>query len=89
MKSIKGKDLNPGDCISIDQYVSSNKGQLVTGYGKTSSHLTYGGGTIFVDHASGFAHVDHQVSLSAGDTIRAKMNFERLLFDHGVLVRKY
>ena len=24
-----------------------------------------------------------------GDTIWAKRNFERLLFDHGVLVRKY
>ena len=55
----------------------------------TASHLTYGGGTIFVDHASGFTQVKHQVSLSAGDTIQAKRNFERLLFDHGVIVRKF
>ena len=26
---------------------------------------------------------------SAGDTIRAKRNFERLVFNHGVIVRKY
>ena len=58
--------------MSIDQYVSSHKGRLATGYGKTASHLTYGGGTIFVDHASSFTHVEHQVLLSAGDTIRAK-----------------
>ena len=32
LKSIKGEDLHPGDCISIDQYVSSNKGRLATGY---------------------------------------------------------
>ena len=51
--------------------------------------MTYGGSTIFVDHASGFTHVEHQVSLSAGDTIWAKRNFERLLFNHGVIVRKY
>ena len=75
MKSIKGEDLNLGDSISIDHYVSSNKGQLATGYGKTSLHLTYGGGTIFVDYASGFTHVEHQVSLSTGGTIRAKRIF--------------
>ena len=89
LNSIKGGDLHPGDCVSIDQYVSSHKGRLATGYGKTASHLTYGGGTIFVDHASGFTHVEHQVSLSAGDTIRAKRNFERILYHHGVIVKKY
>ena len=41
--------------------------------------MTYGGGTIFVDHASGFTLVEHQVLLSEGDTISAKRNFERLL----------
>ena len=89
LNSIKGGDLHPGDCVSIDQYVSSHKGRLATGYGKTASHLTYGGGTIFVDHASGFTHVEHQVSLSAGDTIQAKSNFERILYNHGLIVRKY
>ena len=63
LKSIKGEDLNPGDCISIDQYISSHKGRLATGYGKTASHFTDGGGTIFADHASGFTDVKHQVSL--------------------------
>ena len=28
LKSIKGGDLHPGDCVSIDQYVYSHKGQL-------------------------------------------------------------
>ena len=86
---IKGNDLKPGDCVSIDQYTSSHKGRLATGYGKTAMNATYGGGTIFVDHASGFIHVEHQVSLSAGDTIRAKRNFERILFHHGVFVKSY
>ena len=70
MRVIKGEHLQPGDCISIDQYISSHKGRLSSGYGKTASNSTYGGGTIFVDHASGFIHVEHQVTLSAGDTIR-------------------
>jgi len=89
MKGIKGNDLKPGDCISIDQYQSSHRGQLATGFGKTASSMTYGGGTIFVDHASGYIHIEHQVSLSAGNTILAKRNFERLLYCHGVLVKSY
>ena len=49
MKGIKGNGLKPGDCISIDQYQSSHKGRLATGFGKTATHMTYGGGTIFVE----------------------------------------
>ena len=40
-------------------------------------------------HASGYIHVEHQISLSAADTIRSKRNFERILINHGVLVRWY
>ena len=62
---------------------------MTTGYGKTQPAQTYGGGTIFVDHASGYIHVEHQISLSGADTIRSKRNFERILMNHGVLVRRY
>ena len=88
-RNIKENDLRPGDCISIDQYVCSHRRRLTTGNGKTPSAQTYGGGTIFVDHASGYIHVEHQISLSAADTIRWKRNFERLLMNHGVFVRRY
>ena len=40
MKGIKGNDLKPGDCISIDQYQSSRRGRLATGFGKTASNMT-------------------------------------------------
>ena len=52
--------------MSIDQYISSHKGRLSSGFGKTDLNLTYSSGTIFVDHASGFIHVEYQVTLSAG-----------------------
>ena len=60
---IKSGDLNPGDRVSMDQYTSTTRGQLTKGFGKSPINKTYGGGTIFVDHASGFIHVEHQVSL--------------------------
>ena len=61
--SIKSGDLNPGGRVSMDQYTSTTQGQLTKGFGKSPINETYGGGTIFVDHASGFIHVEHQVSL--------------------------
>ena len=42
-----------------------------------------------MDHASGFLHVEHQVSLCASDTIAAKRKFERILYDRGVRVKSY
>ena len=88
-RNIKENDLRPGDCISNDQYVCSHRGRLTTGYGKTPLAQTYAGGTILVDHGSKYIHVEHQISLSAADTICLKRNFERMLMNHSVLVRRY
>jgi len=37
------------------------------------------GGCIFVAHASGFLHVEHQVEFSAVETVRAKQNYESII----------
>ena len=89
MRNITEDNMRPGDCISIDQYVSSHRGRLTTGYGKAPSAQTYAGGTFFVNHTSGYIHVEHQIILSAADTIRSKRKFERILMNHSVLVRHY
>ena len=78
---IKSRDLKPRDCVSMDQYSSTTRGRLTTGYEKVPVNDTYGRGTIFVDHASGFIHVEHQLSLYASDTVASKRRFERLLYD--------
>ena len=88
-RHIKENNLRPGDCISIDQYVCLHRGRLTAGYGKTPSVQIYGGGTIFVDHASEYINIEHQISLSAADAICSKRIFERLLMNRGVLVHRY
>ena len=45
------------------------KGRLDMGFRKTDSKLLMSGGTIFVDHASGFIHVANQVTLGASDLL--------------------
>jgi hypothetical protein len=49
----------------------------------------YKGGTIFVDHASGLVHVEHQITFTADETARAKLHFEKMAAEHGVQISAY
>jgi hypothetical protein len=74
--SLKRGDLQPGDMVSIDQYVSTVPGRLPKTYGKEPKKDKYSGGTLFVDHATGYIYLGHQVSLRVGETLRTKHAFE-------------
>ena len=87
--SVKGKDLKPGDKVSMDQYVCPVRGRLPFKRGRERETLKYGGGTIFVDHASGFIFLVHQVSFSADETIKAKRLFEQELQNFDIKVKHY
>lgn len=87
--AIRANDLFPGAGVSCDQYESSVKGRLPNTKGKEASHRRYVGGTIYVDHASGFVMTYHQSSLGAADTLKSKHAFERELRLYGHSVRKY
>jgi hypothetical protein len=56
----------------VDHYESSVSGHLPFTRGLEASHSQYHGGTISVDHATGFIATYHQVTLSVSDTIRSK-----------------
>jgi hypothetical protein len=57
--------------------VSAVPGRLPHTSGKEPSKLKYNGGTIFVDHASSFIYLVNETSLRAGETLQAKIGFER------------
>lgn len=86
---LKRNNLQPGDAVSIDQYVSALPGRLPHTKGKEKAKDRYTGGTIFVDHASTKIFVKHQVSLNAGETVMAKKAFEREAFSNGVIIQQY
>ena len=85
--SLKKDDLVPGSSVSVDHFESRLKGRTLESFGK-SSH-SYKGGCIFVDHMSGFIHVEEQLGFSASESIRAKQVFEKFALDHGVIVHNY
>jgi hypothetical protein len=47
------------------------------------------GGTIFVDHASQYIWINHQISLRVGDTLQGKHAFEDFARDYGVKIKSY
>jgi len=86
---LKDNVLKPGEVVSTDQYVSKLRGRLSTSKGKEREDERYCGGTIFVDHATGYMFVKNQVSLEADETLRSKHAFEREARDCGVNIRTY
>ena len=87
--SLKVNHLRPGQVVSADQFVSKLPGRLSTSRGREREEEKYSGGTIYVDHASSYVHVNNQVLLTAAETIRGKHQFERELLLHGVNVLAY
>jgi Reverse transcriptase (RNA-dependent DNA polymerase) len=86
---IRQGNLSPGDCVSIDQYISALPGRLPHTKGKESKSERYNGGTIFIDHASTFMYLRHQVSLTSGETLRSKKQFENYADQFGVKIQRY
>lgn len=86
---MKNGDLFPGQRISVDHFICSTRGRLSNTHGKEHEDKQYVGGAIFVDHASGYLHVEPQVHLNTHETLQAKVNFEKHCRDLGVLPQSY
>ena len=89
MNILKADHLLPGQRTSVDHFVCSTKGRLFSSKGKEKDDDKYTGGCIFVDHSSGFVHVEFQTHLNTHETIRSKEGFELMCRDHGVIPQSY
>ena len=87
--ALRKDDLRPGDRVSMDHFQVTKRGRLYESRGRTAPENMYCGGVIFVDHASGHVHTEFVVNLTATETIRAKMAYERAMLDEGVVVKAY
>ena len=86
---LKKQDLFPGQRVSADHFQSAVPGRTYSSRGSYHPENMYNGGTIFVDHASGKISIQHQVSLSASESIKAKLRFEQEAAESGVRVSAY
>ena len=86
--ALKIEHLKPGAQVSVDHFESRILGRTFDSYGKASSAM-YKGGCIFVDHCSGYLHVEHQLGFSAVESIRAKQAYEQMSEHSGVVIESY
>jgi hypothetical protein len=86
--ALKSGHLKVGAHVSVDQFESHFLGSTYDSFGKPLS-TQFVGGALFVDHASGLIHCEHQVGFSAVENIRAKQSFERCCLEEGVMVQYY
>ena len=87
--ALKKDQLYPGQQVSMDHFKVTDCGRLYTSRGKTHPDMMYSGGCIFVDHAMGFAHIEHVINFSATETIQTKQRFEKKMLEIQVLVQSY
>jgi hypothetical protein len=58
--SLKLGDLQPGQQVSVNLFYATHKGRLYESFGKSKADKMHMGGCVFVNHASGHVHVEHQ-----------------------------
>ena len=46
-------------------------------------------GCVFIDHASGYVIIKHQVAINSAETVKAKLTFEREAQSKGVVIKGY
>ena len=81
--------LYPGHTVFSDQLESRVRGRLLHTAGREADSDRFCGSTVFCDGASGYIHLEHQVTLNASDTINSKTAFEQHARDLGVSVESY
>ena len=89
MNALKTNDLFPGSSISVDHFECNPKGRLLHTFGKERVEDKYKGGCIFVDHATGYVHVELQAKLNTHETLASKQRFEEMCQHHGVVAQSY
>ena len=70
-QELKKDHLLSGQIVSADHYISWSLGRLYHKKGKSYQSEIFSGGCVFIDHASGYVSIKHQVAINATETVKA------------------
>ena len=73
----------------MDHFSSGQPGRLFQTRGSTSLDKQYKGGCMFIDHATKYIFADLHIHQNSAETILAKLQFEKHLFEYGVVALNY
>jgi hypothetical protein len=85
---IDSGDLQPGDCVSVDQIESSAPG-LVDNYSGKPTTARYHAASLYTDHASRFMFLKCHYSTGGNEAVEGKQRFEHFAGTHGVKIKAY
>ena len=88
-QELKKDHIIPGEMVSADHYILRAPGRLYHTEGKSDQYDMFSGGCVFIDHASGYVSINHQVDINATETVKAKLTFEREAQSQGVVIKGY
>ena len=75
--------------MSAYHYILRDPGTLYHTKEKSDLSDILSGGYVFIDHASGYVSIKHQVPINATETVKAKLTFERKAQSQGVVIKGY
>ena len=74
-QELKKYHLLSGQMVYADHYILQYPGRLYHTKGKSDQSDMFSGGCVFIDHASGYVSIKHQVAINATETFNAKLTF--------------
>ena len=75
--------------MSADHYISRAPGRIYHAKGKSNKSEIFSGVCVFINHASGYVSIKHQVAINATETAKEKITFEGGAQSRGVLIKGY
>ena len=63
--------------MSTYNFILQDPGRLYHTKGKSDQSDMFSVGCVFIDYASGYVSVKHQVAINYTETVKAKLTFER------------
>ena len=78
---MKEQELNKdhlltGHMVSENNYTLPDPGRLYHTKGNSDPSDMFSGGCVFIEHASGYVIIKHQVVINATKTVKEKLTFE-------------
>ena len=74
-QDLKKDQLLSGQMVSADHYISRDPGRLYHTKGKSDPSDMFSGRCVFIDHASGYVSIKHQVAINTTETVKGKLTF--------------
>ena len=88
-QELKKDHLLPGQMVSADHYISRAPGRFYHTKMKSDQSDMFSGGCVFIDNASGYVSINHQVAINDTKTVKEKLTFDREAQIQGVVIKVY